>query len=426
MIEPADPIKDRQKLLSGGQIEELNKKGHSLKSGKFYLLRFIFNNKKNKAWDPVSYRIHESITDKLAKSAIGMPFVVPPYGIQEHLRGPHHGLPDTTEALLEVQKKYTIGEIVDYIKYDSGNVFGIIEVWPKFIGAVENDLIPPLVSPTINIKEHDDNWDVLDAEFLNLQAVPSSGYPANLTEIKGMCTGGIKECMKELRPAGAAGPDSFSNTNSNPPKSMSEQTQELTLENVNAKVEQQGQALAELSTKVEGVAGDIASIKEKLDGKSDTGDNPESTGDAPAGAQGPYQQQVVTLKKELESLNKKFETYQSENDAERKVQAEKTRKLEAGSIVDALIAMKRVDSKNRETEAKKYYDLKGDDGQPLDLTALANTLKTIAPASDSTDSPAGAFGPYTSGVPEFRRTGEGKHSTVAELSNIKSGGKRVW
>ena len=203
--------------LTVDEIKNLNKDGYKLDESKTYVIRFGFNDKLNEAADPAPFQVDTSILDKMANDMIGMPWIVVPKKM--HLRGSDEGLKDNAKSLLEIQNKYSVGEIAAYIKSDANNVWPIIEIWPEWVDAVEQRTIPNLVSPTFNVIKQNGSR-ILDAEFLNLQSVGSSGYPAQLTQIQGVCKNGIKECMDELRVYAASGklgearknPELFSNT----------------------------------------------------------------------------------------------------------------------------------------------------------------------------------------------------------------------
>ncbi len=197
---------DEQRILGKDEIADLNKKGHRLDSGKFYVLNFLFNDKLNEADDPAPFQIDTDHLDALAKSAIGKPWIVPEYGEKNHV-GTHLEPAD----LMEFQAKYAIGIIQDTIRYPSNNVWGVIEVFPEYIAAVKSNLIPPFNSPTIAVQHEpghppvESDPLVKQAEFLNLQAVPTPGYPKELAGVKSTCRGGLKACMEELQVIGAAG-----------------------------------------------------------------------------------------------------------------------------------------------------------------------------------------------------------------------------
>jgi hypothetical protein len=389
------------KRLAKSEIQDLNKQGHKLDEEGFYVIRFLFNDKWNKAQQPNPFRVKTELLDKLAQDAIGMPWIVPPYGVSQH--------PTELEQIIEATKKYTIGTIRSTIRYPSNNVFGIIEILPQFQGAIENNLIPPLVSPLLNIVKHD-NFEVEDAQFLNLQSVPTSGYAAELTQISSVCKAGIKQCMEELAVVGATGHDtsrfdtkSFSNRQNGLPSSMSAQD-EITLEGVAKQVADHSKILGEHSKSLDQIVTDVATIKNAV------GQKPQPQGQ-PAGAAGPEsskQAKQITIPPELkdnefvktileksEAQEQLLKKINEEREAEKKKALEQKRKSAAESIVSILIKNKKIDEKNKDAEIKKYLDLKNEDGAPTDLDAIEATLKSVLP-EEAEDKPeiAGAYGYY--------------------------------
>ena len=82
MIEPnehtLDPKKVSQLIKEG---VDLNDSGNHM-----YVMRFGWNNEMNKATDPEPFQIQKHLNKKLREDALGMPYVVSPYGKQTHLR----------------------------------------------------------------------------------------------------------------------------------------------------------------------------------------------------------------------------------------------------------------------------------------------------------------------------------------------------
>lgn len=350
------------KLLTSENITELNSEGKSLDIKKNYAIKFLFNDKWNEAADPRPFRIKTELIKKLADDAIGMPWIVAPYGEARHIRGQH----DTAESLLEMQRKYTIGEIIDTIISKQNNVYGIIEIWPQFVGAVENDLIPVFVSPTI-LPISEDSDGISDAQFLNIQSVPTPGYPRALAGVTGLCKGGIKQCMEELRPIGAAGKldVSFSNTDQLTSVQMSStdnSNKGPTLEGVAADVSTLKETVTGLANVVTNLASEIKPILENM----------KATDKAPVGASG--------SKQELEQLKTELEQLKTDYTADKQRHTLEKRHAQAKIIVESLLKLKLKDVtlENKDKKIKEYVEMKDETGNTIDLSILVDTLSAQA------------------------------------------------
>lgn len=423
-------------VMSSAEVEKHNKENPDspLDKSKTHAIKFLFNDKLNEAADPTPFQIDESLLDKLEKNSIGMPWIVPKYGKDMHIRGTDHGLPDTAEGLLKIQAEYAIGTIKATHRTEGRNVYGIIEVYPEFVAAVEKDLIPPLVSPTLNVIKKE-GPKIMDAEFLNLQSVPTSGYPAILTQIKGVCQGGIRKCMEELAPLAAAGklkasrdnPEKFSNIITRVMGAMSE--------NPDAKApsgEEQGKALEELQTKISTLEKNVemgeAKIADAIDKVAtaaegvDENEIKELTSEikkmdpaspegepAPAGAAAKKTTaQTTEIPKELlnhpefKKLQSDFTELKKLSDKrESEVEAEK-RKILATKIVESKLKLKQIKLEDKDAKIEEYVNMK--DGENfVDLSRIATELESAA----STIS--GAYGGF---IPEMT-------TESASRSNLK-------
>lgn len=428
--------------LSENDIIELNKQGHNLESKKTYVFKFLFNDKWNNAADPRNFRVKTSLVKKLAEDSIGMPYVVTPNGDgTRHLRATDEGMEDTTENLLKIQAKYSIGVITIPIIKPNNNVYGIIEIWPEYEDMI--DQLPPFTSPTLfPLKEDADG--IEDAQFLNINAVDSPGYPEIFSGVHGVCKNGIKECISELAPLGAAGllkkarandqiflnnlkslnrnmstnPEQVSTTTD--PKPEPTLTEVVTAiegvqktvdevkvveEKVVQNVENNNVVLKEVATKTEGV--DENKVKEKIDESTTEGTDMPPTPEPPVGASG--SQKTLTIPKDLkdhpwakEIFNHVKETQKSleeiKKDANARKEAEKlaTRRAQATSIVEREILFQNIKEDDKEKEIKKYVDLKNEDGTYKDLEILDNYLKSRVPTVE--ESPIGAAGPVYPGL----------------------------
>jgi len=194
---------DKIQILSPEQIKDFKQNGHKLDSSKYYTITGMYNNKWNEAADPGRFKIATSAMDKIAKTSIGRPWI--PFGnkINKHVR-PHPLA--TVNEILEFQKKFAGGEIVSYIYNQQSNiVYAIIEIWPDFIKMVEDEEIYPFTSVMIGNQVFNKEGEYIDGEVLHIHSVETPGYSPTFAKFKAFCTGGIKQCMEELRPMAASG-----------------------------------------------------------------------------------------------------------------------------------------------------------------------------------------------------------------------------
>lgn len=390
---------DENKQLTKEEINSFKKDGYDLSEDRMYIIKFLFNDQWNNAVDPRPFRIKTELVKKLALDAVGMPYVVNPKNSDYHIRGTTDGKKDTAKDLLEIQINYAIGEIKVPIIKSNNNVYGVIEIWKEFEKDIEN--LPMFTSPTIFVLDEDADG-VKDAQFLNINAVNSPGYPEYLSGISGVCKGGIKKCMEELAPLGAAGKlienrknPTFLNTLSILNKTMSQpETATLSLETV--------------AKDVEAMKGEITNINTKLDSiasKVGAGEQSEMPPMGAAGKETGKQKLVVpeslknnefvkTLLEKNETTEKLISVIQKEREKEKEDIIMKQRQAHATSIVERLIADKKVAEDKKEEEIKKYMELKNADGSPKDLELLDNFLKSqiTAKPEDSEEEILGASG----------------------------------
>jgi hypothetical protein len=387
------PIADKDHTLTPDEIKALIKEGINLdeSAGKMYIMRFGWNNQWNKAIDPSPFRIKPHLNDKLKNDAIGMPYVVPPFGTAKHLRKKDATEKDTISSILKIQSDYAIGDIVGTLHYPSDNIWLIVNVWPEFQAGVERGYYPPLCSPTFNIlKETEDG--VEDAQFLNLQAVPSSGYSAELTRIQPVCKNGLKECMAELQIMGAAGSLKTSNGNNNSFsngldrifKSMSNQTgSEKTTE---SRVSDLESAVADTQKRVAAMEPTLNRIADKI---LNEGEKPK---DPPADVKGAAGSDKLTLlQKDLEELKK----HDAENTKLVKKYELQIRTAHATSIVERKTRGKTIDDKEKQKMIQDYIS-----NQSLDLETLDNELKAAIPDATAESTIKGAYGIFE--IPELK------------------------
>ena len=393
------------KKLSAEDIETYNKQGYNLNEKKTYIIKFLFNDKWNNAADPRPFRIKTSLIERLAKDSIDMPYVVKPTNNSKHLRGTDEGKPDTPQALLEIQAKYSVGIIKVPIIKPNNNVYGIIEVWPEWIDHLDD--LPAFTSLTILPTKEDEDG-IEEAHFLNLNGVDSPGYPETLSGIHGVCKNGIKECITELAVIEAAGnlksaranPSIFlnnlnslkNNMDGEPPADNSVKT--ATLDSVVADVEAVKTDLASIKSEVMSQKTVLEGIASKLNADTSSNENP---------ALGAAGEQKLVIPKELKGnqfvqelvekvkiSQKTIEEIQKESQLEKERKAQSIRLTEATSIVEKLILLKQIKKEDKDAEIKKYAELKNEDGKPKDLEML--NIFLMSQVSTEDESPIGASG----------------------------------
>ncbi len=196
------------KLLSPEEIAHLNRDGARLSENKFYAQFFLINDRPNNAADPFPFQIAPESLEKIARTAVGRPFVIGATGAK-HVRGPK-GIFASARDIIEYQKQFAAGEIVhEYINPSTGNANVIFEIFPEYVDHVKNGRIPPYVSPLVEnvskgIEVKNGRMIIRDGRILHLQAVDRPGY-GEIATLHGTCEGMLNECMSELRTLGASG-----------------------------------------------------------------------------------------------------------------------------------------------------------------------------------------------------------------------------
>lgn len=414
-------IEAKDHTLNPKEVSQLIKDGVDLKpdGNHMYLMRFGWNNEMNQAADPAPFKIEKHLNPKLRQDALGMPYVVPPYGQTKHVRKRKdekhpQTVQEQLEAILKVQSDFAIGEIQGSLEYDTGNVWLIIDVWPEFQAGVERGYYPPLVSPTFNLIDVDENGIVNDAQFLNLQTVPTSGYSPEYTQIESVCKNGIKECMMEMAVHGAAGTleqarkdgISFSSTKSKENQTMEESEIQAVVDKVIPAVEEKiqeqvvkpleevkaevseikkmedanAEVLLEVATKTDGVDEKKVVTKDSTTDSSSETSNPDS---AVSGAAG--NQQILKLQNELNTVKgdvKKFSKIA--DDAEKKL-----KEAHVTSIIERKFRGKKLEEAEKTKVIAEYMKKDVDVLETID-----NELKAAIPESSENSGISGAYGLY--------------------------------
>lgn len=397
-------------ILKQKELARLKQEGFKLDdSGKtLYTIRFLWNNKVNRAYQPGPFRVNPNLNDKLAKEAIDMPWLVGP-DPEEHVENKKN---PTAEGLLKIQANYSIGDIKAVLKSDTGNFYGIIAVYPDYEQDVLEKRIPPLTSPTFNIIKStklQDHYELEDAEFLNLNSVISGGYDAELTSITGVCRNGIRQCMSELAPYAAAGDlkasrkdsESFSSAILKNIKPMSQEGDSTpNLETVAKDLDATKQEVVSLSQTVSGISTKVDAIATKIgldntETSNDGGNPPDQ-----AAAAGPNQKLAhVDISKhpdfiEVKKTLKEVKTLSDKREKEFAAIEQKNREKTAASIVELLNGSKNLSEEEKAAQVKQWIEKKDADGNLENIELVESTLKAAIPKQPEV---ATASGPY--GIP---------------------------
>ncbi len=409
---------NEQRILGKEDVAQLNKEGHKLDGSKFYVLNFLFNDKLNNAANPGPFQVHTDALDSFAKKAIGKPWIVPEYGEKNHIGFDK----DTIEGMISYQAKYAIGVIQDYIRYPSNNVWGIVEVFPEYVAAVKNNMIPPFnsISITLGDPKQDIAADpvIRVGDVLNLQAVPAPGYPKELAGHKPVCEGGMTACMQELKAAGAAGrlkkvqnskkllynivQKAIGAMSAEPAmsegggdgasskeimdgiKTLQEQVQTVQSQEqaIVKSLETNNEVLKEVATATDGVDENKVIVKPlEAEGSGEgEGDAPPMDPPMPAGAAG----KVVTVQKPktgevskelaenptFKQMKQELDDIKRQLEKERKDNAQKERLNQATRLVENKLKTKDIEVSQKDETIKAYVNLKDAAGNLRDLTLL--------------------------------------------------------
>ena len=391
---------NEQRKISDKDIQKLKAGGHKLDDSKTYVFKFLFNDKLNDAVDPIKYKLDTKDLDKYAKQSIGRPYIVRSDGNPYHVRIKESGKPkDDIQNMIELQQNYAVGDIRSTFRHESNNVYGIIEVYDEYIDDIPT--FPPYTSPTFYLHEMGSNGsDVVNGEFLNIQAVPDPGYARSLAGIKGTCTGGIDQCTKELRVLGAAGgiKDARSagnlgiNTSNglNKPMSATQDgaTADQKLETIASGVTQLTTAVTDIQKQQMAIVGIVKEIggktgvdTTKLGGEpaknddAEGGSMPDKNPPGVAGAAGGQKTEHVDTEtqKQLTELQKqlKVET-KARQEAEAKTALTERTAL-AENIAKSQAQLHMIESKDIPDRVKELIESKTGDS-PTDLTLTASVL----------------------------------------------------
>jgi len=153
---------EKIRILSRDEILKLNQEDFNLDptGSTMYLQGFLINSKQNHAADPLPFKVAQHALEKIAKTAIGRPWIPKPLPGGNHVR-PY---PEATvEEIIDYQKHLAAGEMVAIRKNtETGNIHTIIAVFPENRQQVLDGDYAPLNSPMLgNWKE--ENGEIIDA-----------------------------------------------------------------------------------------------------------------------------------------------------------------------------------------------------------------------------------------------------------------------
>jgi len=376
------------------------------REGEVYAQFFLFNNKMNNAGDPINFQVHPELNEKIARSFINRPYLLPPM-VGGKWSNKHHRTPDVT-SLVAAQKKHALGNIIDvHQNPDSGNYNAIVKVFPQHHTTILEGRIPPFTSPMFatidSYLDADGKLHIKDAIGVHLQGVISPGYDPEYSSIKSVCTRGLDECMNDLKIVAASGKlqelqqlERFSIANPSKSQSiMSQQQQEPPSAAPAAQPAQPSPDLEERFTALEKMVAELAKTVAEL-AKAKEGQPMPPPGAPPAAAPGSMpgaagtgtameppaptatpgipsptgDDQLTQVVAQLDTIKKERETERVELQKEKDALVLQKRLVVATEIVESKIKLMRLPLDQKETAIKELVELKTEDGQFVDLTLL--------------------------------------------------------
>jgi hypothetical protein len=359
-------VRVQARILSKEEISNLNKDGAKLHDNKFYAQFFLINDQPNNAANPYPFQIVPESLEKVAKTAVGRPFIIGPSS-DKHVVDPFNPL--NAEAIINYQKQHAGGEVVyQYINPGSGNANVIVDIFPEYVEDVKSGRIPPYVSPLVEnttpgVEVVNGRLIVRDARILHLQAVDSPGY-GEVAKIHGTCEGMLDKCVSELRVLGASGKlkqfqhslsSSQDNRDANPVRlADSTAATTLTAEQITAlvkdSVDKAQTAFEEKHSKILGASSAAAALEQKE--KKDPPSKPEGEDAAQDIESHPF---VQKLKSDLDTLKAAKE----ESD---KLLSLEQRKQQAAQIVEVELLTKTIPLNKKADRIKALVESKDDLG----------------------------------------------------------------
>jgi hypothetical protein len=189
-------------LMTASQLAELGLPPPG--QGEAYLQVFVLNDKRTNSGEHEGgpFRVATGAIERIGASVVGRPFIVGPDPTR-HVRGAS----GTVEEVLQIQKKYAVGEFVKhFVKAGSNNVYGVVKVFKEFVDKARNGEIPKYSSPMIERYKYDmATGEVTDGRVLHVQGVSVPGYDPAVAKLGVACVGMLDNCMQEIRAVAAAG-----------------------------------------------------------------------------------------------------------------------------------------------------------------------------------------------------------------------------
>lgn len=353
-------------------------------NGELYGQFFLYNNKMNNAGDPINFQVHADNNDKIARSFIGRPYLIP----QKDKKGnwfTKHFRTEKAEDIFNLQKKYAIGEIVRTpYNEQTGNYNAIVKFFPEHYDRVRKGDIPEFTSPmfahTDSHYDEEGRLHIKDGMGVHLHGVPKGGYPPEISGIKSICEGGLNECMNELKIVAAAGQLAEYQTDERFSKEENEKPES------NMSMQQPAQAPPAAPQQQDGdLAARVAAIEKVLQEliAKISGAAPQQAAPQVGAAEGVAVTESVqkdaeeqsTIKQELEAIKAEREAEKLELQKERESLALQERTRTATEIVENKIKLHRLSIESKDAEIKKLVDMKTANDQPADLTLLHAEIK---------------------------------------------------
>lgn len=370
---------DKGRMLSENEVITLNQTGMNLDTKKFYALYGLFDDQMNNAAEPGPFKIYGASMKKIADTFVGKPLLWNP-DVNHHFRANvSTDKKKEAEAILTQQRKLAIGELAaPIINENTKHAYGIFEIWPEYVKAVQTGQVPEFTSIMMLVKQEDQEG-IKDAEGLHVQFVGEPGYHKKLSKLHGTCMGGINECMKELRILGAAGKlreyqKSFSNRISDNSSTMDATPAEERISAIEKDVTGIKTSISEISDSMKQIVG--------ATGSSQTGVVvTDVKTNVPPGSESKPDPVVSKLEQEIKDMKAKLE----QKDKESQEQLIKFQEAQKTKVIDNIISLEQklhdISSKEAADRPKFYSD--------ADLKALELIEKNLSKRSEKIVGAAG-------------------------------------
>lgn len=359
---------DKGRMLSQSDIITLNQTGMNLDSKKYYALYGLFDDQLNNAAEPGPFKIAGAAMKQIADTFVGKPLLWNP-DLNHHFRANESkDAKIESEAIIDKQRKLAIGEMVaPIVNENTKNAYGVFEIWPEYIDAVESKKVPDYTS-VLMLVEDEGKDGINKAQGLHVQFVKDPGYHRKLAKLHGTCIGGIEKCMSDLRILGAAGKlreyqKSFSNRISDNSSTMDATPAEERISAIEKDVTGIKTSISEISDSMKKIVG--------ATGSSQTGVVvTDVKTNVPPGSESKPDPVVSKLEQELKDMKAKLE----QKDKESQEQLIKFQEAQKTKIIDNIVSLEQklhdISSKEAADRPKFYAD--------ADLKGLELIEKTLA------------------------------------------------